>query len=582
MADWDDSFDFVVMGAGGAGLSAALRAHDLGLSTLIIEKSDQYGGSTAMSGGVCWVANNPRMNRTGIPDSDEDGLLYLESITKGEVAKERLETYIKESKRMVEYLEANSEVRFDPLEKYTDYYPEAPGGRPGGRSMESRPFNGAKLGDELMKLRRPHPQSQLLGKFGITAKDAHFCLVGNWKTKVYLMVCMLRYALRFFARTKWGRDTFLTCGNALMGRLRYSLLGRKVPIWLSTPVESLVQENGRIVGVVVEEDGKKKRIQAKCGVLLASGGFEKNQAMREKYQPKPANIDWAAGNHANTGKGIELGEEAGGQLDLMDEAWWTPATLVPKSDLAWVLVVEKSLPHGIFVNGDGKRFTNEAAPYIDVVHAMYQDHEETGVTVPCWHIFDATYRHNYVIGPVAPGYATGGDRGVPRRYKDGKFFHKADSLDELAESIGVHSKNLQATVETFNGYARQGKDQDFNRGWSASDRYYGDPRVTPNPALGALETGPFYAIQIVPGDLGTKGGLKTDLIGRVTDAQGEPIPGLYAAGNTTASMMGRTYPGAGGTIGPALTFGFLAAEAAAKDGSSQVSLPKEEAKAKVA
>ena len=569
MGDWDDSFDFVIMGSGGAGLSAAIRASDLGMSTVVIEKSDQYGGSTAMSGGVCWVANNSKMKRAGIADSDEDGLLYLKSITKGEVSSARLETYIRESKRTVDYLEKHSEIRFDALEKYTDYYPEAPGGRSGGRSMESRPFNGSKLRHELLNLRRPHPQSQILGKFGITARDAHLCLVGNWKTKLYLMMCMMRYALRFFGRQRWGRDTLLTCGNALVARLRYSLVKRGVPLWLNAAVESLVEEEGRITGVVVHRDGKVKRIRARYGVLLASGGFEKNQAMREKYQPHPISVKWAAGNHANTGKGIQLGQEAGGQLDLMDEAWWTPATLVPKSDLAWVLVVEKSLPHGIFVNGSGQRFTNEAAPYIDVVHAMYKDHQKTGRAVPCWHIFDATYRHNYVIGPVAPGYATGGDRGCPRRYRDGRFLHKADTLEELAELIGVDGKNLLESVDRFNGFALAGKDQDFSRGESASDRYYGDPRVSPNSALGPLEKAPYYAVQIVPGDLGTKGGLKTDLSGRVTDGNGIPIVGLYAAGNTTASVMGRTYPGAGGTIGPALTFGFLAAEAAAKDGAAE-------------
>ena len=581
MVDWDESFDFVVMGSGAAGFCGALRAHDMGLSTIILEKSDCYGGSSAMSGGVCWVANNASMARAGIADSDEEGLRYLRAITHDEVEVERLENFLVESRRMAEYLEANSHVQFDALRKYTDYYSEAPGARSGGRSMESRPFNGAKLGEELMKLRLPHPQSQILGKFGIRAKDAHFCIVGNYKTKLFMMWSLLKYASRFWRRRRWGRDTYLTCGNALMGRLRLSLMARDVPVWLDTSVKSLVEEEGRVVGVVAHRGGRDVRIRARRGVLLAAGGFECNQAMREKYQAAPVNIDWAAGNRANVGEGIQMGHEQGGQLALMEEAWWTPATLVPKSEMAWVLVVEKSLPHGMFVNQKGERFTNEAAPYIDVVNAMYKDHERTGASVPAWHVFDATYRHNYVVGPVAPGYATGGDRGVPRRFRDGKFLHKAATLEELAEKLGIEEAALLATVERFNGFARTGRDLDFARGESASDRYYGDPRVKPNPALGAVETGPFYAIQIVPGDLGTKGGLTTDGAGRVLDDNRHPIAGLYAAGNTTASVMGRTYPGAGGTIAPALTFGFLAAEAACGDVSEAPGKHREHA-AKVA
>jgi len=557
MSERTDSVDIVVVGSGAAALSAAVRAADLGASVLVLEKSDKYGGSTAMSGGVCWVANNPWIARTGISDSDEDGLTYLKHITRGEVAEERLRAYLEGSKRVVSYLEEHSDVRFDPLKHYTDYYPEAPGGRPGGRSMESRPYDGTQLGGEFGSLRLPHPQSQIMGKFGITAGQANGLLIPTFKAKLLILWYFFRYALRFFKRRRFGRDTHLVTGNALIARLRVSLMKRDVPLWLNTEVTGLVREGGRTVGVEAERDGEPVMIGARRGVILAAGGFERNLVMREQHQPKPTSTEWTAANLHNVGDGIRMGVEAGGKLELMDEAWWTPTTLVPGSDLAWVLVVEKNLPGGIFVDQHAKRYTNEAAPYIDVVNGMYGAADESGSTVPSFLVFDARYRKNYPVGPIAPGYA---QPRVSRRYSE--FLLKSSTIEGLAEKCGLDPEALRQTVERFNGMARKGTDEDFGRGKSASDRYYGDFRVKPNPSLAPLENAPFYAIRVYPGDLGTKGGLVTDVSSRVLDESDRPVPGLFAAGNCTASIMGRTYPGAGGTIGPAITFGFIAAETA--------------------
>jgi len=565
MPEWDHTVDWLVMGSGAAGMAGAIRAHDLGLRALVVEKSDQFGGNTAMSGGVCWVANNPGMAKEGIADSDEDGFRYLKHITKGEIADERLWLYIRESKRVLAYLQDRTHVRYVPLAKYTDYYPEAPGGRPGGRSMDPVPFDGAKLQDDLMRLRRPHPQSQILGKFGITAKEAHAAIGVGLRTMLFMAWQMVLYFLRAWKRKRWGRDTKLCAGNSLMARLLLSARERQIPCWLHSSVEELVVDDGRVVGAVVDKEGKRLRIEARRGVLIAAGGFSRNLEMRRKYQRHPIDTEWTAGTPSNTGDGIQLGQRAGGTLALMDEAWWTPVSVVPKSEFSWVLVVEKSLPHGIFVNQDGHRFTNEAAPYIDVVHGMYDDAEKTRASDPRWyHVFDATYRHSSVAGPVAPGKVMP-DKQVPRRYRDGRYLHRADTLEELASKIDIPPDALAATVARFNAHAVKGKDLDFNRGASAQDRYYGDPRVKPNCSLGPVESAPFYAVRVYPGDLGTKGGLRIDLDARVLDAEGRAIEGLYAAGNSTASIMGRTYPGAGGTIGPALTFGFLAAEAAARE-----------------
>jgi 3-oxosteroid 1-dehydrogenase len=569
MAEWDRTVDLLVMGSGAAGMGAAVRGHDLGLQVLLVEKSELYGGNSAMSGGVCWVANNPGMAGEGIADSDEDGFEYLKHITKGEVPDDRLWLYIRESKRVLAYLHDKTHVRYVPLAKYTDYYPEAPGGRAGGRSMDPLPFDGAMLREDLIRLRRPHPQSQILGKFGITAKEAQAAIGVGFTTMMFMAWQMFLYMLRHFKRKRWGRDTKLCAGNSLMGRLLLSLKERNVPTWLNTSVEELLFEDGKAVGAVLNKEGETLRVRANRGIVLAAGGFSRNLEMRRKYQRHPISTEWTAGTHSNTGDAIRMGHEAGGALGLMDEAWWTPVSLVPRSPFSWVLVVEKSLPHGLFLNQDGKRFTNEAAPYIDVVNGMYDDVAKTNAADPRWfHIFDATYRRSSIAGPVAPGKVMP-DNQLPRRYRDGKFLYKAATLDELCEQLKIPAETATATITRFNEYALKGEDPDFNRGWSAQDRYYGDPNVKPNCSLGPIETGPFYAVQIYPGDLGTKGGLVTDAQSRVLKEGGQFIPGLYAAGNSAESVMGRTYPGAGGTIGPALTFGFLAAEDAAQQPNSE-------------
>lgn len=561
MTHWDRTVDLLVVGSGAGAMAAGLRGHDLGSEVLLVEKGAAYGGSSAMSGGVCWVGNNPSMAGYGIADSDEETLTYLEAITKGEVERGPLETYVRESKRMLAYMKEHSHLTFDALDEYTDYYPEAPGGKLGGRSMEPDPFDGALLGDDFRLLRRPADSALVLGKFMITARMAKKFIILGLGSIFVLFWQLLRYVLRAGKRKRFGgRDTHLTNGNALMGRLRLSLKDRGVPIWLECPADELVIEAGRVVGAVVRKDGAAYRIRARQGVLIAAGGFERNLAMRQEHGPAPASVEWTAGNEHNTGDGIRMGIDAGAAIGLMGEAWWTPVTQYPGADSGWVLVVEKSLPGGIFINGDGQRFANEAAPYVDVVVAMYEDHEKTHNSVPGWMVFDGTYRRNYIAGPIGPGKAMP-DKTLPRKLRK-QFLKRASTVAGLAEQLGVPADALEATLARFNGFARSGRDEDFGRGESASDRYYGDDRVRPNPCMAPLDQAPYYAIPLYPGDLGTKGGLVMDDKARVLDEQGQVIEGLFVTGNSSRSIMGRTYPGAGGTIGPALTFGFVAAETA--------------------
>lgn len=556
--------DLLVVGSGAGGMTAALRCADLGGQALIVEKSAVYGGNTAMSGGVCWVGNNRHMAGAGIEDSDADTLTYLRHITGEEGSEAHLRQYVSASRKMVDWLHDKTHVRFEPLTTYTDYYPEAPGGKMGGRSMEPLPFDGGLLGEDFEKLRRPAASALVLGKLMITAKAAKRFIMMDFGGLLLMLWFMIRYVLRWPKRKKLGRDPFLTNGNALAARLRMSLKDRGVPVWLSCPLRELVVSEGRIVGAKVTRDGEEVVITARKGVVLAAGGFSRNAAMRQEHGPAPASTEWTAGSEDNTGDGINAGAAVGGTLGLMDEAWWTPVTQYPRSTNGWVLVVEKSLPGAIFVNGKGQRFTNESAPYVDVAKAQYADHAKTGCSVPGWMVFDGKYRKNYIAGPVGPGKFLP-DKSLPRRLRK-EFLVKAATLAELAAKIEVPPTSLAETVERFNGFARSGKDADFGRGESAADRYYGDDRVKPNATMAPLTEGPWYAIRLFPGDLGTKGGLRVDPTARVVNEAGEPIAGLWATGNNTASIMARTYPGAGGTIGPAMCFGMLAAEDALAGG----------------
>jgi 3-oxosteroid 1-dehydrogenase len=575
-ASWDHTVDVLVMGSGGAGMCAALRAADLGQRVLIVEKDDAWGGNTAMSAGAVWVPGNRSMNAKGIADTEDDGVRYLMAVTGGEVPEARLRAFVRDANRMVDYLERRTRVRFDALARYPDYHDDLPGGRAGGRALEPLPIDGALLGDDFTTLHEPYPGELMLGKFMMSVPEARALLDPGAKPMIAMARGAARYAMRGRKRKQLGgRDPHLTMGQALTARLRLSLRNRTVPLWLTSPVRSLVVADGRVQGAIVEHEGRELRVGARRGVVVAAGGFERNDEMRQRYQQHPVASSWSAASLANTGDGIRVGEEVGAKLDvaLMREAWWTPAVRPPGLRYASVMVIEKSLPHGIFVNREGRRFTNEAASYTAVVQAMYADDEKTHATVPCWWIVDKTYRTRFPIGPVGPARIMSDQKlqkVAPRWAPNAGWLHRAEQLDALAEDIGVPAGTLRETVDRFNSDARRGVDGDFHRGENANDRYYADVRVRPNPSLGPIETPPFYAVEVFPSDLGTKAGLVTDDGGRVLDVHDAVIPGLYAAGNSATTVMGRAYPGAGGTIAPAMTLGFVVGESLAHDAGIEV------------
>lgn len=554
---WDHNVDLLVVGSGAGAMTAAIVARDRGAETLLIEKSSEYGGSSAMSGGSLWIPNNHLMLDAEVNDTRTDALTYLSSATAGRVPDAKLRAFVDQAPEMLRYLAEKTHLRCQALPHYCDYYPTIPGSKPGARSIEADTFDGRLLGDDVLRLREPHIQTLIMGRVSMTAAEARILLVRSPGWIGLMLRLVLRYVLDIPWRFRSKRDRALTMGNALVGRLRLSVLERGVPLWLDTPARELVVEDGRVVGVVAEREGRTIRIRARKAVLLAAGGFEGSQALREKYLPNPTKAEWSAANPHNTGDALTMGLAVGAATDFLDDAWWGPTTVVPGESRARMLVIEKGLPGSIIVNQAGERFVNEAAPYIDVVRAMYEKNAPGAGSVPAYLVFDARFRKSYPFGPFLQSSQQ--PDAMISSYIQSGYLRKADTLRGLATQLGVDPDGLEATVRKMNGYARSGLDLDFHRGENLFDRYYGDKNVRPNPCLAPLETAPFYGIEAYAGDLGTKGGLRTDERGRVLRESGEPIPGLYAAGNCSAALMGPTYAGAGATLGPAMTFGYIAA-----------------------
>ncbi len=563
---WDHETDFLVIGSGGGGMTAAIVAHDRGASTLVVEKGKLFGGSTGMSGGALWVPMNDHLAEAGVSDSREEALVYLRRVTRGKIPEARLAAYVDHAAEMVRYLESKSRLRLAPCPTYPDYYPEWEGGKPGARTIEPVPYGARKLGVHADELQRS-AQGLVLGRMGLTAVEAKTLVQFSFVSYVLMLWIMLKYWLDVLARLKGRADNRLTLGTSLVARLRHSLMDREIPLWLDAKAEELCVEDGRVVGAVITREGRKLRVSARRGVLLAAGGFERNLAMRTAYQRKPTSDIWTAGSANNQGDGIRMGQAVGAAVALMDDAWWTPVTMIPPN-FAWLLVVEKSMPGSILVNKAGRRFTNEAAPYVDVVNGMYDANDPETPSIPCYLVFDARYRRSYPIGPLGPSKLQP-DSAIGGRLKKAGFLKKSGTLAGLAEKIGVDPRGLEAAIERFNEQAKAGVDSDFHRGESRYDRYYSDDKIRPNSCLAPIVEAPFYAIEVFPGDLGTKGGLVTDEHARVLDAKGAPVLGLYATGNCSASVMGPSYPGAGGTIGPAMTFGYLAARHAVAHSADQ-------------
>ncbi len=540
---WDEERDVVVVGSGGGGMVAAITAASRGYTSLVLEKESKWGGTSAYSGGGMWMPNNPLMQADGAGDSRERALTYMDAVidyTGPASSPARREAFVDAAPKVVEFLSKEG-FEFVRAEEYPDYYPDKPGGMI-GRGVEGKPFNGKKLGP-WRKTLAAAPGTPAVA---MTTRDTQYLPVvtRTWKGFVGTMKMALRTAWWMLT----GREP-LGIGQAFLGSLMHIAQKRGVQVWLNSPMVELVEEDGRVTGVVIERNGQRQRIRARVGVMLTAGGFAKNDQMRRTYQA--VGSEYTSVSPGDTGDAILAGGRLQAATELMDDAWWGPTFMMPNGNPAFA-VYERGLPGCILVDANGKRFANESASYVDVGHAMLDLPAKDGAVAETWLIMDAKHRKHYLMGMTPPGI-------TPKEWFESGFLKRADSLEDLAVQCGIDAAGLRATVERFNGFAKSGKDLDFHRGDTAYDTYYGDSSVKPNANLAPIENAPFYAARMVPGDLGTKGGLVTDEHARVLRTDGSPIEGLYAAGNTTASVMGRTYPGPGSTLGPSVTFAWLGA-----------------------
>nr|AVN89959.1 3-ketosteroid-1-dehydrogenase KstD1 [Mycolicibacterium neoaurum] len=547
-------FDVVVVGSGAAGMVAALTAAHQGLSTVVVEKAPHYGGSTARSGGGVWIPNNEVLQRDGVKDTAAEARKYLHTIIGDVVPAEKIDTYLDRSPEMLSFVLKNSPLKLCWVPNYSDYYPETPGGKATGRSVEPKPFNAKKLGPDEKGLEPPYGKVPL----NMVVLQQDYVRLNQLKRHPRGVLRSIKVGVRSVWANATGKN-LVGMGRALIAPLRIGLQKAGVPVLLNTALTDLYLEDGVVRGIYVREAGapesaEPKLIRARKGVILGSGGFEHNQEMRTKYQRQPITTEWTVGAVANTGDGIVAAEKLGAALELMEDAWWGPT--VPLVGAPWFALSERNSPGSIIVNMNGKRFMNESMPYVEACHHMYGGQYGQGAgpgeNVPAWMVFDQQYRDRYIFAGLQPGQR------IPKKWMESGVIVKADSVAELAEKTGLAPDALKATIDRFNGFARSGVDEDFHRGESAYDRYYGDPTNKPNPNLGEIKNGPFYAAKMVPGDLGTKGGIRTDVHGRALRDDNTVIEGLYAAGNVSSPVMGHTYPGPGGTIGPAMTFGYLA------------------------
>lgn len=542
MTHWDHEYDVVIVGSGAAGLAAAVTAGLRGLSALVVEKTELYGGSTALSGGAIWVPDNFHLDAAGLGDTREKARAYLDATVGDRVPAERTDAYLDQGPRMVREFHDKTDVRFMYTPGYADYFPEALGGMAQGRSIEPCIVDFKKLGALRHSMRRAG-----LPTYGLTMTSYDFRFL-NMVSRTW---AGRRRSLRVGARAAKALvsgQQLLSLGEALIARLRMSTQKLGGDLWLGTPLTGWVMDADRVTGIRVTRAGKTLAIRAKGGVVLASGGFSHDQELREKHLPAPTSTAWTHASEGQAGDALRLAGELGAATDLLDKVWGAPS-LGPPGEKPFFLVADRGIPGMVIVNAAGERYANEAAPYHAFVDAMYAADKEEATTVPSWLILDARSKARYIFAGLFPGQP------FPKRWTQNGFLRQAPTLEELSAKLAT--PQLPATVRRFNGFAATGKDADFGRGDSVYDRYYGDPTLL-NPNLAPLDKGPFYAVPVHPGDIGTKGGLVTDARARVLREDGTPVVGLYASGNCSAAVMGETYPGPGATIGPAMTFSWAA------------------------
>ncbi len=549
MESADESFDFVIVGSGGGSMCAALVVKSMGYRPLILEKTDLFGGTTAKSGGIMWVPNNRFMKRDGVADSTEQAMTYLDHVVgdhgdlPGATRARRL-AYVTEAPRMVDFL-VDQGIELNRHPYWPDYNDDQPGALKEGRTVFAELFDSGLLGP-LRRSLRPN-------FVPVPVKSQEMWELPLFKTTWLGKWTMARLVLRMATAKLTGKH-WVSGGAALQGRMFHKALQAGVDMRTNAGVQRLLtDEDGSVSGVLVKIDGRELRIAARFGVLINAGGFAHNQTMREKYQPGTS-AEWTATCPGDTGEMIEEMMRLGAATAQMEEMVGNQVALPPGLPGRIALVVsEIAKPHSLVVDQSGERYTNETQSYMSFCQDMLSRHK-TVPAVPSWLIFDSQYMAHYMIAGTLPGSRK------PRAWYESGWLVKAPSVGELAQRLGMDPAKLKATVARFNGFARNGKDEDFNRGGRAYDRFLGDRAQAPSPAMGPVSRAPFYAYRFYPGDVGTYGGVITDVHARVLRESGTVIRGLYATGTSTAGVMGRTYPGAGASVGPSFVWGYVAAK----------------------
>jgi succinate dehydrogenase/fumarate reductase flavoprotein subunit len=556
--------DVLVVGTGASGMSAAVTAASQGLKVLVVEKAPVFGGTTARSGGWLWVPGTHLATEQGLTEPPGAARAYLKDQAGTHFDAQRVDAFIANGPKALEFFTRNTCVQFDMPPVFPDYHAEAPGGLPGGRSMVTRPFDARELGDRVKHLAPPVPELTVFGMMLGSGKELWHFLRAFKSLESFLFVAR-RLGRHLLDVLRHGRGMTLTNGNALAGRLAKAGMDLGIPVWLSSPVTRLVHEGERVVGAIVQHEGQEIQVRAARGVVLACGGFphdiERRKALfphtptgHEHYTPSPA---------PNTGDGLRLAEAAGGWVDptIPNAAAWCPTSLVPRKDGTQGVMphfIDRAKPGVIAVTADGRRFANEALSYHDFVQDLVKACKARGQSdFSAWLVCDHKHLREYGLGAAAPFPLP-----IGRHLRSGYLKHGA-TLVELAGVMGVPADTLVQQVQTFNRDASTGLDSQFAKGSTAYNRYQGDSLVKPNPCMAPIAQGPFYAIRIVIGEIGTFAGLATDAACRVITRDRHVVPGLYAVGNDAASIMGGNYPGAGITLGPAVTFGYVAGMALA-------------------
>ncbi len=556
MNEQQTTVDVLVVGTGASGMSAAVTAAHHGLEVLVVDKAPVYGGTTARSGGWLWIPGTRLATAQGIHEAPGAARAYLQHEAGTHFDPARVDAFLEHGPKAIDFFTEHTCVQFDMPPVFPDYHAEAPGGQPAGRSMVTRPFDARELGSRVAQLAPPVPELTVFGMMLGSGKELwHF--LRAFKSFESFFYVARRFGGHLLDVLRHGRGMTLTNGNALAGRLAKAGMDLGIPVWLESPVSRLVVEGDAVVGATVLREGRSVEVRARRGVVLACGGFpydvERRKALfphaptgREHYTPSPA---------LNTGDGLRLGESVGGWVDptIPNAAAWCPTSVTRRKDGSEGVMphfIDRAKPGVIAVTREGRRFTNEALSYHDFVQDLVKACAGAP-EVSCWLVCDHKHLREYGMGCVAPFPLP-----IGRHLKSG-YLKRANSLQALAQAIGVPADALAEEVAAFNRDAVQGVDTRFAKGSTAYNRFQGDSLVTPNPCMAPIRQGPYYAIKIVVGEIGTFAGLATDASCRVLTKSGRPVAGLYAVGNDAASIMGGNYPGAGITLGPALTFGYI-------------------------